>query len=53
MAQFLEAVPVGIGVVDTLGRPYYANQQAIQLLGKGINPSVRHPSNLQKFINFI
>ncbi|BCL38312.1 AAA family ATPase [Nostoc sp. MS1] len=38
MAQFLEAVPVGIGVVDTLGRPYYANQQAIQLLGKGIIP---------------
>ncbi|WP_334909118.1 PAS domain-containing protein [Nostoc sp.] len=38
MAQFLEAVPVGIGVVDTLGRPYYANQQAIQLLGKGIVP---------------
>ncbi|MHC5936107.1 AAA family ATPase [Nostoc sp.] len=39
MTQFLEAVPVGIGVVDTLGRPYYANQQAIQLLGKGIVPS--------------
>ncbi|MEH2238500.1 AAA family ATPase [Nostoc sp.] len=38
MAQFLEAVPVGIGVVDTLGRPCYANQQAIQLLGKGIVP---------------
>ncbi|MEH1907971.1 PAS domain-containing sensor histidine kinase, partial [Nostoc sp.] len=39
MTQFLEAVPVGIGVVDMLGRPYYANQQAIQLLGKGIVPS--------------
>ncbi|MBH8563969.1 AAA family ATPase [Nostoc sp. CENA67] len=39
MAQFLEAVPVGVGVVDTLGRPCYANQQAIQLLGKGIVPS--------------
>ncbi|MEH2163130.1 MAG: AAA family ATPase [Nostoc sp.] len=38
MAQFLEAVPVGIGVVDTQGRPCYANQQAIQLLGKGIIP---------------
>lgn len=36
--QFLEAVPVGIGVVDALGRPYYANQQAVQLLGKGIDP---------------
>ena len=39
MAQFLEAVPVGIGVVDTLGRPCYVNQQAIQLLGKGVVPS--------------
>ncbi|MEH2289216.1 PAS domain-containing protein, partial [Nostoc sp.] len=39
MAQFLEAVPVGIGVVDTQGRPCYVNQQAIQLLGKGIVPS--------------
>jgi PAS domain S-box-containing protein len=38
MAQFLEAIPVGIGVVDALGRPCYANQQAIQLLGKGIDP---------------
>ncbi|MBN3887619.1 MAG: AAA family ATPase [Nostoc sp. JL31] len=38
MAQFLEAVPVGIGVVDALGRPCYANQQVIQLLGKGIIP---------------
>ena len=38
MAQFLEAVPVGIGVVDTLGRPCYANQQAIELLGKGVDP---------------
>jgi PAS domain S-box-containing protein len=39
MSQFLEAVPVGIGVVDAIGRPYYANQQAIQLLGKGIDPT--------------
>jgi len=38
MAQFLEAVPVGIGVVDTLGRPCYANQQAIEILGKGVDP---------------
>jgi PAS domain S-box-containing protein len=37
--QFLEAVPVGIGVVDATGRPCYANQQAIQLLGKGIDPT--------------
>ncbi|MEP0969976.1 MULTISPECIES: AAA family ATPase [Cyanophyceae] len=39
MAQFLEAVPVGISVVDAEGRPYYFNQQATQLLGKGAVPS--------------
>uniref|UniRef100_A0A8J6ZHG3 AAA family ATPase n=1 Tax=Desmonostoc muscorum LEGE 12446 TaxID=1828758 RepID=A0A8J6ZHG3_DESMC len=40
MAQFLEAIPVGIGIVDAVGRPYYANQRGIQLMGRGIDPSV-------------
>ncbi|WP_442949666.1 PAS domain-containing protein, partial [Nostoc sp.] len=40
MAQFLEAVPVGIGIVDATGRPYYANQRGIELMGKGIDPAV-------------
>ncbi|HEY9609206.1 AAA family ATPase [Allocoleopsis sp.] len=40
MAQFLEAIPVGIGIVDATGRPYYANQRGIQLMGKGIDPAV-------------
>ncbi|MBD2451378.1 AAA family ATPase [Nostoc sp. FACHB-152] len=40
MTQFLEAVPVGIGIVNAEGRPYYANQRGIQLMGKGIDPSV-------------
>ena len=40
MRQFLEAVPIGIGIVDAAGRPYYANQQAVQLLGKGVDPAV-------------
>ncbi len=34
--QFLEAVPVGIFVVDGTGKPYYANQEAVRLLGRGI-----------------
>jgi PAS domain S-box-containing protein len=38
LAQFLEAVPVGVFVVDATGKPYYANQTAQQLLGKGIAP---------------
>ncbi|MEH2349758.1 MAG: AAA family ATPase [Nostoc sp.] len=40
MTQFLEAVPVGIGIVDATGRPYYANQRGIELMGKGIDPAV-------------
>ncbi|MBG1243248.1 AAA family ATPase [Nostoc sp. NZL] len=40
MAQFLEAIPVGIGIIDALRRPYYANQRGIQLMGKAIDPSV-------------
>lgn len=40
MAQFLEAIPVGIGIVNAAGRPYYANQRGIQLMGKGIDPAV-------------
>lgn len=38
LAQFLEAVPVGVFVVDAGGQPYYANQTAQQILGKGIVP---------------
>ncbi len=40
MTQFLEAIPVGVAVLDATGRPYYANQRAIQLMGKGIDPSI-------------
>ena len=36
LAQLLEAVPVGIFVFDAQGQPYYANQMAQQILGKGI-----------------
>jgi PAS domain S-box-containing protein len=40
MAQFLEAVPVAIVVVDVTGSLYYFNQRATQLLGKGIDPAI-------------
>jgi PAS domain S-box-containing protein len=36
LTQFLEAVPVGIGILDADGKPFYANQIAQQLLGTGI-----------------
>jgi PAS domain S-box-containing protein len=40
MTQFLEAIPVGIGIVDATGRPYYVNQRGIELMGKGVDPAV-------------
>jgi len=36
LAQFLEAVSVGVFVVNGNGQPYYVNSRAQQLLGKGI-----------------
>ena len=40
LAQFLEAIPVGVSVLDASGKPYYSNRAAIQLLGKGVIPEV-------------
>ena len=37
--RFMEKLPVGVFVLNASGKPYYANQTAIQLLGKGIAPS--------------
>ncbi len=34
LTQFLEAIPVGVVVLDTNGQTYYSNYQAKQLLGK-------------------
>ena len=36
LTQLLEAMPVGVFVVDANGQPYYVNSRAQQLLGKGI-----------------
>jgi adenylate cyclase len=36
LAQFLEAMSVGVTVIDTTGRPYFSNQTAQELLGKGV-----------------
>jgi PAS domain S-box-containing protein len=48
MAQFLEAVPVGIGVLDAAGRPYYINKKGIELLGKEQDPSAA-PEQIGEF----
>lgn len=39
--QFLEAVPLGIFVLDKHGKPFYANQKARELLGRGVVRSSR------------
>jgi PAS domain S-box-containing protein len=36
LTQFLEAMPVGVAILDGNGKPYYVNLVAQQLLGKGV-----------------
>ncbi len=36
LTQFLEAMPVGVGVLEASGKLYYINQRGQQLLGKGV-----------------
>jgi len=39
LRQFLEAIPVGLFVLDATGTPYYANERAQSLLGRGVVPN--------------
>ncbi|MCU0517572.1 MAG: CHASE2 domain-containing protein [Oscillatoria sp. Prado101] len=41
LAQFLEAVPVGVTVVDATGKVYYSNRAAVRLLGPGVVPDAK------------
>jgi class 3 adenylate cyclase len=53
LAQFLDALPVGVFVVNAQGQPYYANRIAKQLLGQGINPGVQvenFPTTYQAYL---
>ncbi|MCT7953117.1 AAA family ATPase [Ancylothrix sp. C2] len=38
LTQFLEAMPVGVFILDSSGKPFYSNRIAQQLVGKGIVP---------------
>ena len=40
LRQFLEAMPVGVGVLDARGQPYYINQKAKEIYGKGVVPDI-------------
>jgi PAS domain S-box-containing protein len=37
LRQMLEAMPVGVFVVDSTGHPFYANETSREILGKGID----------------
>lgn len=45
LAQFLEAIPVGVFVIENNGYPYYANKKALDILGKSLLKTV-------DFVNF-
>ncbi len=36
LTQFLEAIPVGVFIIDAEGEPYYTNQIGQQILGQGV-----------------
>jgi adenylate cyclase len=38
LTQFLEAMPIGVGVLDADGKIYYVNQKAKEIFGKGVVP---------------
>lgn len=53
LKQLLEAVPIGIFVINAQGQPYYANQTAQKILGKGIvdnSTAVQLPEVYQAYI---
>ncbi|NER21559.1 MAG: AAA family ATPase [Symploca sp. SIO1C2] len=55
LTQFLEAMPVGVGVMDATGKPYYTNQKAIELLGQGVkvNPSAQYKEGAEVYQSYI
>lgn len=42
LTQFLEALPVGIAVIDRQGQPVYINHLAKEMLGQGVNSDVEY-----------
>ncbi len=41
LKQLLEGLPIAVGVLNSDGNPYYVNQKAKELLGKGAFPKVK------------
>ncbi|HEY9811363.1 MAG TPA: CHASE2 domain-containing protein [Halomicronema sp.] len=45
LAQFLEAMPVGVVVIDAAGHPYFINKKGKTLLGQGVLKDGSNPKN--------
>jgi signal transduction histidine kinase/CheY-like chemotaxis protein/CHASE3 domain sensor protein len=39
--KFLDALPLGVFVLNADGKPYYANEKSLDILGKGIDPNIK------------
>ncbi|MDY6803650.1 MAG: AAA family ATPase [Cyanobacteriota bacterium] len=53
LTQFLDAMPVGVAVLDAGGHPYYVNPKATELLGKGIAPSASVEEISEIYQNYV
>ncbi|MBE9115517.1 PAS domain S-box protein [Lusitaniella coriacea LEGE 07157] len=51
--QVIEAIPVGIGILDAQGHPCYGNQKAIELLGKEVIQEVTAEEIAEVYQNYI
>lgn len=40
LMQFIDALPIGVFVIEPNGQPFYVNQMAMDILGKGVSPNV-------------
>ncbi|BFM39952.1 diguanylate cyclase [Synechocystis sp. LKSZ1] len=52
LRQFLEAVPIGIGILDKDGYPYYTNKKAQTILGQGVVPETECSQIAQVYHNY-
>ena len=53
LAQFLDGMPIGVAVIDTMGRSYFANQKAQELMGKRVIPSASIEQLAEAYQNYI
>jgi PAS domain S-box-containing protein len=53
LVQFLDAVPVGVLVVDATGAPYYANKMARQILGQTVTRDTVVPNVVEMAQSYV